>query len=51
MNKKMRIITTVVLVVVMAAAGTALAGNGYGEGVEDASGVPVEDGTGNRFGS
>jgi len=51
MNKKMRIITTVVLVVVMAAAGTALAGNGYGEGVEDSSGVPVEDGTGNRFGS
>lgn len=47
MNKKSMIITTLVLVMVMAAGGAALAGNG--EGVRDSLDTPVEDGMGNRF--
>lgn len=51
MNKKLMIITTLVLVMVMAAGGVALAGNGNGEGIEDLAKTPVENGSGNRFGT
>ena len=46
MKKKIMVITTVAIIIALAAAGTAFASNGYGEGV----GEPLEAADGNGYG-